>query len=340
MASDWRIPPVAIEFSDEIEQLALSHDGELLLGLGHTLRLWSIDTGGAVPRARTILEPMLDRPRGIALFKAKSKTGRAAVATDKQLIFGAVRPRRSTGTSAKGGDAPDSTNSEHGWKRLHTLNYETAPVRRLAFTPDGQFLLAVTADAIEAKDFRSGEQIRDTVPLALDAAHDVALAAGPQLLAICTEQTLQLHSSVDGRLLRELPVLAGIGGVNTVALSPDGRLAAVGADTAIELVRTNNGEQIALVSGQNMGAQRLVFARDGRVLAALYDAQLRLWSVDGEELRLLGIVEGHTDQITDIAFTAAWQHFATASYDGTVRLWSFNEHHAGLTVRLAAPDRG
>jgi hypothetical protein len=66
----------------------------------------------------------------------------------------------------------------------------------------------------------------------------------------------------------------------------------------------------------------LAWATEGKVLAsASADKTIRVWRVRGERASQAVRLEGHTQQITCIAFEPSGHLLASASLDGTLRLW-------------------
>lgn len=112
-----------------------------------------------------------------------------------------------------------------------------------------------------------------------------------------------------------------IGEVRAVAYSPDASLLASGGEDArVELLDAVTGQQRSSLRGRPPFTS-LAFSPDGRTLAAACDASstaLQLWDMKTSAARDLA---GHTGPILGLAFHPAGGSIATASLDGTVRLW-------------------
>ena len=74
--------------------------------------------------------------------------------------------------------------------------------------------------------------------------------------------------------------------------------------------------------GHHAGVWDVSFSPDGKILAsASYDETIKLWRLDGSEIRTL---RGHTDWVVSIAFSLDSQLLAFASDDNTIKLWKLD----------------
>jgi WD40 repeat protein len=106
-----------------------------------------------------------------------------------------------------------------------------------------------------------------------------------------------------------------------LAVSPDGQIVALAHQSAVVSLWDPEGmrKRGELVHGKGRGCWDLTFLSDGRTLALALGAGVQLWDV--ESRRLVGELAGHSDVVSGIACSPDGQRLATASWDGTARLY-------------------
>ena len=121
-------------------------------------------------------------------------------------------------------------------------------------------------------------------------------------------------------------------GINAVAISPDGRIAATGAgnslidsrdDFTIRLWRIPGGQCIATLKGHTRPVRTLAFSPDGQTLVSgSDDLTVRFWDVIGAtQLRSIPAAAGG---IVSLCFGADGQSLAFAAADRSVTWWDFS----------------
>ena len=123
----------------------------------------------------------------------------------------------------------------------------------------------------------------------------------------------------------------GLGSIECVAYSPDGRLMAVGTSGEVEL---RDAQTLQLLHVLHTGvAHSVAFNSNSQILAlgSLRDSTVWLWQVaDDTPLHTL---EGHTDVVNSVVFSPDGALLASGSDDNTVRLWRVSD---GAPVRTLA----
>ncbi|WP_165245135.1 WD40 repeat domain-containing protein [Paludisphaera soli] len=216
-------------------------------------------------------------------------------------------------------------------------------VFQIAFSPDGRTLASTDVDrAINLWDV-DGRRVRAVLE-GHDAFVDwIRFSPDGETLASSTSREGEgrnLWDVANGTLIRE----------TTRAEAPDwareppsermqsGRVGArlaqsdgLGHFRAVELLDVATGEVIASLAGHRDQVNAVAFSPDG-ALAATGGGSLdhpwpvnragdaRLWSV--KTGNLLAVLGGHWGPVSDVAFSPDGAILATASYDGSIKLWS------------------
>ncbi len=130
-------------------------------------------------------------------------------------------------------------------------------------------------------------------------------------------KTLESHPQVAGYLFGR------IGGMNSVAFSPDGKTLASGSDDQSIIlwdVATHQRLGAPLIGHSNL-VTSVAFSPDGKTLASgSGDGSISLWDLATHQ-RLGEPLTGHADQVRSVAFSPDGKTLASGSWDKSIILW-------------------
>jgi Caspase domain/WD domain, G-beta repeat len=158
-------------------------------------------------------------------------------------------------------------------------------------------------------------------------AHEGAVTAavltqnGAEIASRGADGTIKIWDTKAGTLERTFQVGKPAGGSCSLAVSPDGKVAAAGTvNREIKLWSLADGSELRSLAGHAGAVEAVAFSPDGRVLASgSADKTIKLWDVTSGQG--LGTLAGHTSWIGCLSFSADGKTLASSGGDRTVRLW-------------------
>ncbi|MDZ8262143.1 NB-ARC domain-containing protein [Nostoc sp. ChiQUE01b] len=138
-------------------------------------------------------------------------------------------------------------------------------------------------------------------------------------------QNVKLHNANFAHANLAKSVFADtLGGMFSVAFSPDGKLIATGdTNGEIHLYQVANGEQLLTCKGHSGWIWSVTFSPDGQIIASsCNDQTIKLWDAStGECLQTLN---GYSNGFGLVAFSSDGRIIASGSEDQTVKLWDIS----------------
>ncbi|HOX42732.1 MAG TPA: protein kinase [Myxococcota bacterium] len=265
-----------------------------------------------------------ERDRALAAERAERVRAVELLVAGARDALGRGEGLRAGGMLRSALEAEDSLAARALWRRLgQERRLAALPLTgqgfTLAFTPDGEeLLLAARSGAVTRVDprtlttrtLRSSSPWEPAVALSPDGRRLALAAGGTEVRVLALPGGEQLASLQTGRV-----------SAWGLAFSPDGRRLAVGFAHALRLFDPQRGEvsRELEVPGGLLVSARFQPGGGGLLAAGLSDGRILLWRA--EDGRPAGALEGHTDEVREIAFSPDGRRLASASVDHSLRVW-------------------
>jgi neurobeachin-like protein/WD40 domain-containing protein len=204
---------------------------------------------------------------------------------------------------------------------LRVFTGHDGPVRTVAYSPDGKFLLSGGDDqTLELWDASSGKELRMFTGHS-GAVTSVAFSPDGRLaVSGSSDSTVRLWEVASGH---ELQTTESLGWkVTSVAFSPDGRfIASAGDDNQVKLWALPKVQRVRAFTGHGWRVTSVAFSPDGNFsLSGSEDDSLKLWDVaNGQELRSF---RNGLANVTCVAFSPDGRFGLSGGRDKAVKLWN------------------
>lgn len=202
---------------------------------------------------------------------------------------------------------------------IFTLSEHSSSVMDVAFSPDGSLLATASWDGTARVWSNEGELIH-----ILDAHTDEVWAVdfssdGTQLVTSSRDHNVIIWELSSGRELRRLKGHADA--IYDVSFDPSGeRVATASRDETARIWYAATSTSIHTLH-HGAAVHAIAWSPQGRYVATVgRDRLTKVW--DPSTGVLLLTLSGHTDSVWDANFSANGKRLATASWDGTVRIYT------------------
>ncbi|MGK7935571.1 MAG: WD40 repeat domain-containing protein [Xenococcaceae cyanobacterium] len=243
--------------------------------------------------------------------------------------------------------------NQEGTSAVRTLEAHHQEITLLSFSTDESLLASADAQAIVIWSLETGEVLHilpghysseskmEIAPTSLSFSPDGRfLASSTWSQGLLTpEKSVIVWDVTTGK---EIFSLSNQTGCRQIIFDSEGEKLYLACDSGIEVWQLEEKKQIASFNN-GYPVEAITLSSDGKVMATA-DAnitdgqqgetsnQIKLWEISNNDAQLITTLEGHTNNIAQLAFTAQDKRLASSSYDGEIKIWQWQQGKEDKTL--------